>query len=149
MRRAWILSVLLGFLVACPSYQHRVNIRNCRFTLRHVTVTGVDLMGAHFRVTIGVHNPNEVETIVDRLDFDFFFNQKQVFHGQNRARLTVPAGETRDLNLDLTADYLDVASVAKDLRTRTFKDYRLKGKVMLDTIVGTFDFPVELSGQFQ
>ena len=65
---------VLPLLGACSAIQSRLAIRNCKFDLRNVAVKRLDLTGATLGVLLGITNPNTVEAILDRLEFDLYLD---------------------------------------------------------------------------
>jgi LEA14-like dessication related protein len=142
-----ILSVFAGY--GCGMMQRRLAIRNCEFALKGVELGGLDLLGARFLVKVGVKNPNDIETVIDRFDFDFFLNDGRLAQAGTNRKSAIPPGESRIIEVDVTAGYADIARVIGILRSKDFKNYRVAGQVYLGTVAGTFTYPVEASGQFR
>jgi len=147
-----LVPLALVAMFACPGcgmMDRRLAIRNCEFALKGVELSGLDLLGARFLVKVGVKNPNDIETVVDRFDFDFFLNDGRLAQAGTSRKNAIPPGESRIIEVDVTAGYADIARVVGILRSKDFKNYRVAGQVYLGTVAGTFTFPVETSGKFQ
>jgi len=142
-----LLCVLLA--LGCGMVERRLAIRNCHFTLKDVRPSGVDLGGVRFKVTLGVTNPNSIETILDGFDADFFLNGCRIVQGSHAAKVSIPPGEQRNVDIELAAPYAGIADLVSIIRSKEFKDYRFAGQVYLDTVAGRFSFPVNVAGKFQ
>jgi LEA14-like dessication related protein len=151
-RIAPILALALVAMAAfpgCGMMERRLAVRNCEFALKGVELSGLDLLGARFLVKVGVKNPNDIETVIDRFDFDFFLNDGRLAQAGTNRKNAIPPGESRIIEVDVTAGYADIARVVGILRSKDFKNYRVAGQVYLGTVAGTFTFPVEASGEFR
>jgi hypothetical protein len=149
--RTAVVAILLLAIAAtaCGMKERRLAIRNCRFALRSVKPVGLDLFGARFEIGIAVENPNDLEAVLDRFDFDFYLNGNRIAETHNPRKLVVPPGESRDLRLEVTVPYASAAKLVQTIRSNDFKDYRVAGQVYISTAVGNFEFPVDVSGRFR
>lgn len=142
--------LLVSLAAGCSASQmanKRLALRDCRFTIRDVRPTGIDLGGARFRVVLRVENPNDIEVVVDRCDFDFGLDGRRVFQGSNLAKLSVPPGQSRDLPLEVVAPYQGMGGLYQSARGGGFKTWDLRGQVYVDTVVGSFTFPLTFGGK--
>jgi LEA14-like dessication related protein len=153
--RRFLLAVPLLLLMGttpqyqgCGCIQRRIAIQSCVFSLESVEVSGLGLDGVHFKVRVGVENPNEIETVLDAFDFRFFLNGSRLVSGRAEKELVVPPGDKRPLHLKLLVGYSAAHRFYKDLKRKTLKTYRFEGQAHLDSAVGLFTFPVEMEGRF-
>ncbi len=128
--------------------QQRMAIKNCNYSLKSVAFGDLDLSGGVFKILVGVSNPNSVAAILDSLDFDFYLNESHVSKGSTRQALNVPAGEARDLPIDLRVNFSDISNLVDIIRSGKPKNYKVAGTVSLDTKLGKFALPLSVSGNF-
>ncbi|MBM4398201.1 MAG: LEA type 2 family protein [Deltaproteobacteria bacterium] len=138
----------LALVAGCGIMERRLAIRNCRFSLKGVRPSGIDLGGVRFLVTIGIRNPNDIETVLDGFDADFFLNGRRIVQGSHPVKVSIPPGESRDVPLEIAAPYGGIADLVDIIRSGSYKDYRLAGQAYFDTVAGRFSFPVEIAGKF-
>ena len=151
---SWIPLVALALVVGTPTlpgcslfqaYAQRKAIEQAKFSLRNVQLLGLDLMGANLLVTIQLENPTTTDIVLDRLDYVLYVNDLKAFDGQVRDRLTVPAGQTRPLPIQLALAYADIGTQLRGLLAAgQVTSWKLKGAAHFDTPVGTIDYPIEL-----
>jgi len=129
--------------------QERAGMRNAKYALQSVRLASIGLTGADVAVTLGVTNPNEIDAVLDALDFRLFVNDRHIADGATDAELRVPPGEERELPIRVRVDYGDVPGIARLLRSEQARTWRVEGTAHYDTVLGTFDFPVEVAGTFR
>lgn len=124
-------------------------MRNADYALRSVRLASVGLTGADVAVTLGVTNDNEIAAVLDALEFALYVNDRHIADGATDAQLRVPPGESRDLPIRVRVDYAAVPGIARLLRGEQARTWRVAGTAHYDTVLGTFDFPVDVAGTFR
>lgn len=149
MKRYLCFVLLMQLVVSCGFVEKRKAIRNCDFTLKGVSLESLDLFGVRYTLNIGVHNPNDIEAILDSFDFALYLNENKLLEGVTKAKLSVPPHKSQDLKIDARSGYSNIAKFVNDIKSDAIKDYKIVGGVNIDTVIGRFYFPVEFGGRFR
>lgn len=106
-----LLLCLLAF-TGCPSAAQRLAIKDCQFSVRDVNVRGFGPLEIELLVVLGVHNPNDIDVIVDQMDYTVYFDGRKIASGQTLDDVTIPEGHDNDLpvTMRLNMVYLGMAS---------------------------------------
>jgi len=145
----FLLGAALLLTAGCANMlQQRQAIVNCSYALKSVALQNIDLSGGVFRVLLGVTNPNKITAVLDALDFKFYLNDTQVSQGRTTQRLDVPAGQARELPIDVAVRFSDIGNLVNVIRNGKPKSYKVAGTATINTALGNFDLPVSVGGTF-
>lgn len=103
---------------------------------------------AHMKVTLNVNNPNTIAATLDSLDYDVFIEGTKVGSGVVSEDFSVPAGETKKLEMPISVPYTGLPTAALQAILNRRMLMTLKGTGHIDTPLGKFDYPIELSQTF-
>ena len=134
----------------CSAYQafvQRQAIQQAEFSLKGVTLTGLDLAGANFDVVLELANPTDTPIVLDRLDYTLFVNDARLISGFTAQKVSVPAQDVRPIHFSTHVRYADVGARLRQILSQGVRSYRLEGVGHFDTPFGTIDYPVNLLGQ--
>jgi|GEM_PF-4668617 len=139
--------VKLLFLVAlfvvygCATIQKHIAVRNCKFELESVKVDSMSLTGLTLVVELLAKNPNSFDAGANSLALDMYVNNSKT------ARVVFPKfyikpSESTKLISKVEISYGDLLSAGNSLIKTGKANYRLEGFVRIETLIGSFDFPV-------
>ena len=86
-----------------------------------------------------------MDVVIDRLEYNFLINDKKVFSGTTAKGLKIPKGGSKNLSTQINLNYRDLGNALWDAIKKKRAKYSLKGRAHIDTPLGSFSYPVELS----
>ena len=133
----------------------------------NLELTNVGFASATAEVRLEVENPNWFE--LDILGFDYVMDLSDpgeqsedpdrdappdptwvtLTEGYHDERLTVPAGQTRELEMDVPFDYEGMGAAVRSFLAEGSIPYRLRGEVEGRLFFWTVDFPFDAEGAIQ
>ncbi len=138
-----ICSILL--IVSCSAIKERLAIKECKFSFLSANPHDFTFSDLKVDFELKVQNPNNVDAILDRLDYTFYVNQTDVFSGTTGKGLKVPAGKSENFTTTITLEYTKIGQAIVDaLRLKT-ASYKIKAKAYIKTVIGEISYPVEIS----
>ncbi len=151
------------FLTDCSEINERLNVINCEYSMDKVefvelhtpnlftqadSLDNYSLYGGKFDVSILIDNPNNSAITIDRLDFDFLIDDKQVFQGivEQQFQLDLQSQDILHIIFDFDGMQLGsaITNVIGDVANKNDMTYKLNGTIYLDTTVGTLSFPINV-----
>lgn len=117
-RTSWALTALVCavlLLGGCPSAANRLAIQQCQFNVRDLAVHGYGPLEIELLVTLGVHNPNDIDVIVDQMDYTVYFEGRKVATGRTLDDVTIPKGREGDLPITLRVNVVDLGMASAAL----------------------------------
>jgi len=114
------------------------------FSLVRVSLIDYTLSDMTLKLDIMATNPNDIDAVIDRLDYSFYINEENAANGTTAKRVTVKAGGEKTISTNLTINYLNLgAAILKAVQEKR-ADYKIEGTVYIDTQIGSISFPIEL-----
>ena len=138
------LAAALLLTTSCAEILQRLALVNCRYSFHDIAPVNVGLTSLELRLAIKIDNPNAVEVILDRLGFDFFINDNQIFQGNMSERLNIASRGSSILEHVISISYLEAGLAIISAVKQGQAAYRLTGNAEFDTPVGPLIFPVDI-----
>ena len=133
--------VALFAIYGCATIQKHIAVRNCEFELESVKVASISLTGFTLAVELKVQNPNLFDAGANSLSLDMYVNNNKI----TRAvfpKFDIKPSESTKLIGKVEIPYWAISSALQSLVKDGKVDYRLEGFVKIETLIGSFDFPV-------
>jgi LEA14-like dessication related protein len=119
-------------------------VKELDFSLRRVSLVDYDLTNMTLNVEIKADNPNNIDAVIDRLDYSFSINDKVATTGTTARKITVKAEGTKTISTKLKVNYLNLGAAILEAVKNKKADFRLEGTVYVDTPIGAITFPIDL-----
>jgi len=144
MRKIVIILILLTLSFGCKEFMKRLAVKELDFSLVRVSLIDYTLSDMTLKLDIMATNPNDIDAVIDRLDYSFFINEKNAANGSTLKRVTIKAGREKTVSTELTIDYLNLGAAILEAVKDKRADFRIEGKVYIDTEIGSISFPITL-----
>jgi len=144
MKKVAIIVAVLIVFVGCSEIAKRIAVKELKFSLIGVSLIDYTLSDMTLKVDMRATNPNDIDAVIDRLDYSFFINDKNAANGTTAKKVTVKADGKKTFSTELTVNYLSLGVAILEAVQNKKADYRVDGKVYIDTQVGSIAFPVKL-----
>ncbi len=151
-RTTYIINLLLSALlfINCSflsQIESRLNVTKCKFRIAKLSKVEYDPLKDINAVTLNFQvdcrNPNdEVETILDKLDFNFFIDNQQVATGSVNRQIKIAPQATEQFPVALSLSVTEIgSSLLKAIQNHSAK-YHFTGTAYIDTYLGEMSFDV-------
>jgi len=137
-----LLTVIL--LLGCTAIKERLAIKECKFALFSVTPYDFNFSNLKIDFVINVQNPNSIDAVLDRLEYDFLVNQTGVFSGTTGKGVKIPSGKSAKFTTTVTLEYTKLGSVLVDAIRLKKAAYQVKAESFIDTPLGAISYPVDI-----
>ncbi len=144
MKKVVIILAVLVVFEGCSEIMKRVAVKELKFSLIGVSLIDYTLSDMTLKVNMRATNPNDIDAVIDRLEYSFFINDKNAANGTTAKKITVKAADNKTFATELTVNYLSLGVAILEAVQNEKADYRVDGKVYIDTQVGSIAFPVKL-----
>lgn len=150
----WAALVLAGVISGCAlanMFNERAAFTKVGFSYDRAELVRADIplvtpdAKAHMKVTLNVANPNTIAATLDSLDYDLYLEGVKVGSGVMSESFSVPAGESKKLVVPISVPYAGLPSAAMQAILNRRVLMTLKGTGHIDTPLGKFDYPIELT----
>lgn len=129
--RRGIVIILAFILGSCAGLGHR--LESPRISLSNLTVQESTGFETVFAIQLRVLNPNDTDLNIKALDCKLEVNDKALAYGLSKAMVQVPAYGSAIVPITVYSSAFDIARGIINLRNQDEINYRLKGKVRLDS----------------
>lgn len=143
MRKLLLASLLLN----CTWIAQRKALANCEFSLHAAKLVNADFSGFELEVKLKAINPNDVDAVLDRLDYTLFMEGVEVAQGVVAEKQTIPKRGEGIITTRLKLKYSTIPKMGDVVMTAVTKKrskIRMTGTVHFDTPIGTFSHDIEL-----
>jgi len=144
MRKAILGLVLLS---GCTWIAQRKALADCKFSLNAVKLENMDFSGFTLQVKIKAENPNEVDAVLDRLDYTLFMEGVEVARGVVKEKQTIPKLGSGIITTSMTIKYSTIPEMGDVVMTAVTKKkskVKVTGTVHFDTPLGTLSHDIEM-----
>ena len=134
-------------LLSCTWIAQRKALANCDFSLHAVKLVNADFSGFELEVRLKAHNPNDVDAVLDRLDYTLFMEGVEVAQGVVSEKHTIPKHGEGIITTRLKVKYSTIPKMSDVVMTAVTKKkskVRMTGTVHFDTPIGTLSHDVEV-----
>jgi LEA14-like dessication related protein len=115
--------------------------------LAAIDITGLGLQGGTLDLLLDIHNPNRFELRATRIAVAIYLEGNHFGDAGLTRAPVLPAGETTRIPVPVTFSWSGMGSGARGLIARGAAQYRLDGRLDLDTPVGRRGVDVETQGR--
>ncbi len=149
MKNFWQLSIVLFLLMpGCSMIEKRKAIKNCDFDIHGVHFEDVRVLSVTVLLDLDVYNPNAIEVVIDKLDYQLFVEGHCVIEGSNLDKKVVPPQGKQRMDVRADVNYVGSYKTIRHLIDLVNKKeekvhYQLKGRVYLATPFGDIPFDLE------
>lgn len=138
------LVVVLSLSLGCSEFAKRMAVKELDFSLEGVNLVDYDMTYMTLNVDVMADNPNDIDAVIDRLDYSFEINNKNVANGTTARKVTVKANRSKSISTKMKVNYIELgAAVLEAVKNRT-ADFRMAGTVYVETPIGAISFPIDL-----
>jgi LEA14-like dessication related protein len=146
MKKAILLFLMLalGLSLGCSEFAKRIAVKELDFSLKRVSLVEYDMTYMTLNVDVQADNPNDIDAVIDRLDYSFSVNDKNVANGTTARKVTVKANKSKAISTKMKINYMQLgAAVLEAVKNKT-ADFRMDGTVYVETPLGAISFPIDL-----
>lgn len=138
----------LATLAGCAGLETvlRQGIQRPEVTVLSAAPTAVDFEGIEVAVDLRVQNPNPLGLRVAGLAWQLDVEGGRVASGNAPGGLTLPANGAASSRVSARLRFADLANLVKLADAKEKVDYRVAGKVTVETPIGPIDVPWSFSG---
>lgn len=148
-----ILISLLLFSVSCSLIQKRINIANCKFSLKSASLKNISLTGFTMTVFLNAYNPNDIEAVLDRLSGDLKLDGFKIATVSNSYKRVIKPKSSATLPVDISVSFSTLGKAIQPIKNalqRRRGNISFSGKAYVDfniPVIGkkTFSYPVNVS----
>ncbi|MGB9720480.1 MAG: LEA type 2 family protein [bacterium] len=137
--------ILVFFIISCSAIKERLAIKECKFTFLSANAYDFTFSDLNVDFVLKVQNPNDIDAILDKLDYTFYVNQNDVFSGTTGKGLKVSAGKSENFTTTITLEYTKIGQAIVDALRFKSASYKIKAKAYIKTVIGEISYPVEIS----
>ncbi len=138
------LSVILTLLLGCSLIQERLAVKECKFSLKQARPYEFTLSDLKLDLTIGIANPNKVDAVLDRFDYQLVIAGENVLSGSTSQRIKVLSGKSKDFVTTVALNYQSISTAILKALKEGNPTYEMKGRVYIDTPIGSINYPVTI-----
>lgn len=133
--------------MACTWIAQRKALAKCDFSLHAVKLVNADFSGFELEVKLKAQNPNDVDAVLDRLDYTLFMEGVEVAQGLVSEKHTIPKRGEGIITTRLKVKYSTIPKMADVVMAAVANKksrIRMTGTVHFDTPLGTISHGIEL-----
>lgn len=148
MSRSWVVGplVALGAAAACGPFWGQ-GFERPSVELAAIDITGLGLQGGTMDLLLDVHNPNSFELRATRIRVAIYLEGTHFGDAMLTRAPVLPARETTRIPVPVAFSWSGIGSGARGLVSRGAAQYRLDGRLDLDTPLGSRGVDVEAEGR--
>ncbi|MEO0140442.1 MAG: LEA type 2 family protein [candidate division WOR-3 bacterium] len=141
-----LLLFLISFL-SCTWIAQRKALANCDFSLHGAKLVNADFSGFELELKLNAKNPNDVDAVLDRLDYTLFMEDVEVAQGVVSEKQTIPKRGEGIITTRLKIKYSTIPKMVDVVMAAVSKKkskIRMAGTVHFDTPIGTISQDIEV-----
>jgi LEA14-like dessication related protein len=128
-----------GVMLLGMSVCQRIALVNCEYEFAGIepSIDWSDILDPEIVIdaNIQIYNKNEIDVIVDKIDMDFYANDKKIFNGSPTPGDTILEGATDTITISMDVAYADVGAALLELIDEGSVSYELIGTIFLESEV--------------
>ncbi len=129
--------VALSFsLSSCAFLQKRLAVKNLQFSLQSVIIRSLTFQRLGMEINLKAFNPNDVEAVMDRMDYTIYFEGVKAIYGSTQETYRVAPKGSKLVKVSGYIDFVDLPQVFKAIKNSANKQ-RVKIKAVLKPHVKT------------
>jgi len=134
---------------ACKPIAQRQALKDCKFKLTDVDVKGLSLTNVILLAKVEVYNPNDLDVIVDRFDYELFSDKVLLAAGTHAQQEKIAKGATDVVEITVNSPLKNLGKgILNQITNRNNVTYTLRGTVYVKTFVGDLKIPVTLQKKY-
>lgn len=130
--------------LGCSEFAKRMAVKELDFSLNRVSLVDYDMTYMTLNVDVEADNPNDVDAVIDRLDYSFSINDKNVANGTTAQKVTVKANKSKNISTKMKINYIKLGAALLEAVKNKTADFELEGTVFVETPIGAISFPIDL-----
>jgi LEA14-like dessication related protein len=148
--RLLLAALILGTLAlsGCPSAEARLALRQCQFSVHDIRIRGYGALAVELEVDLTIHNPNDIDVIVDQLDYTLYLNGRKFALGETTRDVTIPRGRDGILPITMRLNVVDLGFIAPTLIRGKDRVLDVKATYYVAVPWGRYPYPIELRHRF-
>ena len=135
-------------LSGCPSAEARLALRQCQFSVHDIRVRGYGALAVELEVDLTIHNPNDIDVVVDQLDYTLYLNGRKFALGETTREVTIARGRDETLPITMRLNVIDPGLVAPTLIRGRDRVLDVKATYYVAVPWGRYPYPIELRHTF-
>ncbi len=135
------LGLLLPLLLTDCSLHPTRGLKACRYRFQTFSFLGADGQATHWRVTVGVSNPNGHEVTLARLHYALLYQTDTLLSGWNPESKTIPAHDSLEVRTSLDLPHALFKRLPPGIWSQTDARFPIVADAYLHTWVGDFLIP--------
>ncbi len=132
------LGVLAVFILVSCGPTRPKGIKNFQFRLADLDVVETALTYAKLNLVIDAVNPNGVDVLVDRMEYEVYVNGQNIGSGAASFKEMFAPGESKKLTGKVAVDYISSGLAVFNMLKSDFASYSLNAKVYYETPMGNY-----------
>jgi LEA14-like dessication related protein len=146
MRKAvfLLIAAICCLSLGCSEFAKRMAVKELDFSLERVSLDEYDMTYMTLNVEVKADNPNDIDAVIDRLDYSFSINDNSVASGTTARKVTVEANKMKNISTKMKINYMKLGAAILDAVKNKTADFRMEGTVYVDTPLGAITFPIDL-----
>jgi LEA14-like dessication related protein len=144
-RRILVSCLLVLVLAGCGVLARRAALKNCEYSLKSVELSDVTMSDMTLAVGVSARNSNDIEVVVDRMNYEFFINGKRAFEGSMGQGMKIAPGKTEVISSVMNLNYVELGTALAQAVKDDQANYDLRGTAYLSSSLGTFAYPFFVS----
>ncbi len=125
--------LLTLFATGCSSLKRYKVLQDCEFAWTGARVEDAGLLETQLAVDLNIHNPNEIDAALDRLDLTLLVDDIVVAEARNEAAFSVAPGGSHAFTVRLNVNHLTSLDALTRLVSGQAREYRVMIKVYIAT----------------
>jgi len=131
------------FLSSCLSWV----MEKPSFVLRGVSLRPLSLTDVNIILDLDVHNPNRFDLNFKSLEYTVYLKNEEIGNGRLEKELLVSSATTTRVQAPVAAKFIDLSGSLKSILTEGNLPYKIAGKVVVKTALGSRQFPFASEGR--
>ncbi len=146
MKSKFLLLTLI-FLGSCSFIQQRMAVKNLKFSYKGATIEALTIDRMNFIVNLEAYNPNQMDAIIDRMDYVIYFEGIRAISGSTSQSYEIKAQGRKVIPVSGTIMFVDLPDLFKAIKSSYGKSkvkITAELKLQIKTIIGKFKYTVKL-----
>ncbi|NTW78131.1 MAG: LEA type 2 family protein [Syntrophaceae bacterium] len=137
-----LFSVVI-FLASCLSWV----MEKPSFVLRGVSLRPLSLTDVNLLLDLDVQNPNSFDLNFKSFEYTVYLKNEEIGNGRLEKELRIPSSATTRIQAPVAAKFKDLSGSLKSILTEGDLPYKIAGKVVVKTALGSRQFPFSSEGR--
>lgn len=117
------------------------------FVLRGVSLRPLSLTDVNIILDLDVHNPNSFDLSFKSFEYTVYLKNEEIGNGRLEKELLISSSKTTRIQAPVAAKFKDLSGSLKSILTEGDLPYKIAGKVVVKTALGSRQFPFSSEGR--